>query len=91
MTAPATLEAALLGAEPQPTAPAVPWPTDFELEVRRELADIRAHQLRQDGLLMQLQLSAARADRAATQLAMRLEAKLDSLAAYLRGNGGSNG
>ena len=41
----------------------VPWATPFELEVRRDLADLTEHQRRQDRLLMELQLESRRQHR----------------------------
>ncbi len=45
------------------TEPDVPWPSEFELELRAELAALRreivatkSHQLRTDGLVMALQM-----------------------------------
>jgi hypothetical protein len=70
--------------ESRPTEQTVPWPSEFELEARREFAEIRAHQLRQDSLLMTLQLNAQRAERNATALALRLEAQLAELIRAVR-------
>lgn len=67
--------------------PRVPWPSDFELEVRRELSDIRAHQLRQDGLLMTLQLELRQTTR---QIAENV-ARLLKLLVQLNSNGDSHG
>jgi hypothetical protein len=62
------------------TIPEVPWPSEFELEVRREFADIRAHLSRQDALLGELQLENRRNTRA-------IIAELKNFARVLQANG----
>lgn len=69
--------------------PALPWPSESELELRARLAAIESHQLRQDRLVTDLQLEGRRIARASTQLALRIEAKVDSLVNLIRAMGGN--
>lgn len=58
--------------ELQAAAASVPWPSEFELKVRSELAEIRAHQLRTDSLIMKLQLDAMQAAEAQREALLAL-------------------
>lgn len=61
----------------QPSSPVetgpLPWPTEFELDVRRRLSSIESHQLRTDAVLMQVQLEVRRGFR-------RIEGRMDLFA-----------
>lgn len=67
----------------------VPWLSESELEIRARLAAIESHQLRSDRLLTEVQLEVRRASRSATQLALRIEAKVDSLVSLIRSREGN--
>lgn len=68
----------------------MPWPSEFQLELRARITDVESHLLRVDRLLMEVQGDARRTARKEAEQLARIEAKLDSVAIVLRTNG-SNG
>jgi hypothetical protein len=92
----ANIGEALLATEqlPMPDIPPGPWPTEAELEIRQRLADIQAHLLRSDRIVMEVQLEVRRVARQQTAVALRIEGKIDALVAQLRdllSNGNGHG
>lgn len=62
----------------------LPWPSDIELEIRGQLKDVEAHQLRTDRLVTALQLEGRQLQRETTEKIEAVGAKVEELVRLVR-------